>query len=377
MAKMYVVTGKLGSGKTLFTVKKARDYLEQGRRVATNLDFNLSVLLGKKSTCNKLVRLPDHPTVESLESLGFAYSGSYDENKTGALILDECATWLNARDWNSSDRKGLTALFVHIRKKGWDVYMIIQDISMLDKQIRKILAEHTVIVRRLDRMKIPLIGHLFSIIGLQNRLPKAHMASIFYGDFQGAPLVKTEVFLGKSLYLAYDTRQIFNSDNIGFYSVIPPLTYRRLSFVKWDFLKLMRLTQIYLRKYSLVFLLTFAGIVFSLVTYFLTALHFQNAFELRLADIPMANQAVLDEPKKLTLSKFDALRIVGYSRITDARRGDASSTQYTFQSSVSPDAPLLISSDFQGSGVTIKDRGPCSALFIDVASGETLTVRCI
>ena len=38
---VYVVTGKLGNGKTLITVGRIRDALAQGCRVATNLDLDL------------------------------------------------------------------------------------------------------------------------------------------------------------------------------------------------------------------------------------------------------------------------------------------------------------------------------------------------
>ncbi len=41
------LTGKLGSGKTLCVVGKIRDYLKQGRRVATNLDLNLTAMLAQ------------------------------------------------------------------------------------------------------------------------------------------------------------------------------------------------------------------------------------------------------------------------------------------------------------------------------------------
>jgi len=44
---VYFLTGKLGSGKTLCAVGKIRDYLEEGRAVATNLDLNLDELLNK------------------------------------------------------------------------------------------------------------------------------------------------------------------------------------------------------------------------------------------------------------------------------------------------------------------------------------------
>ena len=45
---VYVVTGKLGAGKTLVAVGKIKDKLNQGCKVATNLDLNLDKLIGDR-----------------------------------------------------------------------------------------------------------------------------------------------------------------------------------------------------------------------------------------------------------------------------------------------------------------------------------------
>ena len=379
MAKMYVVTGKLGSGKTLYTVKKARDYLQAGRRVATNLDLNLGKLLSKKTDSKKLLRLADHPTAESFHNLGQAYSGSYDENKTGALILDECATWLNARDWNAKDRKQLINYLVHVRKKGWDVYLIIQDISMLDKQIRKVLAEHTVICRRTDRMKIPLFGVLFSMLGLDNKLPKAHIASIFYGDFQGAPLVATEPYLGKNLYNAYDTRQIFDETNNGYYTVLPPAITKKNYFVKWNLNKIMKLTQIYLRKYNALFLMSAAAIVSAALTFYFVGMEYDKKINDRLSNFePLTNSPgttpdILDnsnipqDKPKPTLA--DSYKITGVMLVNQI-------AVYSLVSRENPELELTTES-FESMGYKIKPRGSCEALAVQKSTGETQRLTCL
>jgi hypothetical protein len=383
MSKMYVVTGKLGSGKTLYTVKKAQDYLNEGRRVATNLDFNLSVLLGKKSNCKNMVRLPDQPTSESLENLGKAYNGSYDENKSGALILDECATWLNARDWNAKDRKGLTEIFVHIRKKGWDVYIIIQDISMLDKQIRKILAEHTVICRRMDRMKIPIIGFLFSLIGLENNLPKVHLASIFYGDFQGAPLVKSETYLGRSLYNAYDTRQIFDSENNGYYSLLPPIYYKKLSFVKWNLNKIMKLTQIYFRKYNIIFLMTTSACISAFLALTISSYYLDDLVHKRVVEQletndyqiseTLTDEETIDETSKIKietpLTLTQKYQIVGMMTFNDHA---IYSLSHRINEGVLTDTRAL-----ESMGYKVKGRGFCEAILIEKSTGVVNKLNCL
>ena len=381
MAKMYVVTGKLGSGKTLYTVKKAQEYLQQNRRVVTNLDFNISVLLGKKSDSKKLLRIPDQPNEFTFDSIGQAYSGSYNENKTGAIILDECATWLNARDWNDKSRKGLLNKLVHIRKKGWDVYLIIQDISMLDKQVRKVIAEHTIICRRLDRMKIPLFGFLLSAIGLTNRLPKMHLASIFYGDYQGAPLVSTEAFLGKGLYNAYDTRQIFDASNNTSFCVLPPSYYKHLSFVKWNMAKIMRLTQIYLRRYSIVALVSLAAIFFCLITFFATSFYYDSKIESKFNAFKLENMSDIspveasspgddsspgqDQPKSFT----DRFQIIGFMQFNKT-------SVYTLRDRFNDDYKITTEA-FESMGYKIKSRGSCEALAVNKTSGSVERFTCL
>ena len=65
----YVVTGELGTGKTLQAVAKIRDALQRGVPVATNIDLRVERLVGPHKSF-KLTRLPDWPTAEDLERLG-------------------------------------------------------------------------------------------------------------------------------------------------------------------------------------------------------------------------------------------------------------------------------------------------------------------
>ena len=93
---IYIVTGKLGSGKTLAAVGRIRDYLRQGRRVATNLNLRVEHLLGSGNRSASVVRLSDKPTVPELEVLGLGAS-ELNEERYGLLVLDELGSWLNAR----------------------------------------------------------------------------------------------------------------------------------------------------------------------------------------------------------------------------------------------------------------------------------------
>lgn len=103
---VFIVTGKLGSGKTLCSVGRIKDYLSQGRLVATNLNIDMCGLADKPASRVTVTRLPDHPTADDLDAIGPGNT-TYDEEKNGLIVLDECGTWLNTREWQDKSRQSL------------------------------------------------------------------------------------------------------------------------------------------------------------------------------------------------------------------------------------------------------------------------------
>ncbi len=263
---VFIVTGKLGQGKTLLMASRIDLALAEGRQVATNLDIHVNKLpsIARSNRSIRLVRVPDKPTAADIESLGYGCSpDNYDESKFGALVLDECGTWLNSREWNEGGRRELLDLLLHIRKRGWHVYLIIQDISMLDKQVRKAIAEHVVYTKRLDNIRVPLVNAITKVcFGRETKLPRMHLGIVKLGDQQHSLIVDRWTMHGNAYFDMYDTRQVFQSDYPhGVFSVLPPgylAGYRR---VKWGISSIMRITKIYLRKYSLIGLVSFAGTI--------------------------------------------------------------------------------------------------------------------
>lgn len=210
----YLVTGKKGNGKTLVTVARIRDALRRGAPVATNLDLHLDKLLPLDNRSARVIRLPDKPTRADLEAIGSAYQGKYDESRFGVLVLDELATWLNARTFQDKERQGVLEWLAHSRKLHWDTYLIAQHPNQIDKQVREAMAEFHVICRRADRIKIPF---------LPLRPPRLHIAYVRYGVDQHALLSDRWILRGNDLFEAYDTEQVFRSDYAcGIHSVLPP-----------------------------------------------------------------------------------------------------------------------------------------------------------
>ncbi len=222
---IYLIQGRLGAGKSLCAVGRMQDGIREGRRVATNLDVNLVPLLGPRARKARVIRIPDKPSVSDLKALGPG-NESYDETQNGLLVLDELATWLNARSFQDAARQPVIDWLVHSRKYGWDVLFIAQDQSQIDKQVRDSLIEYLVTCRRMDRVKIPVVGGLLRALSggfLSGKMPRLHIAVVRYGTQPTSLVVDRWVYLGNGLFPAYDTRQVFSEDyDSGPYSYLTP-----------------------------------------------------------------------------------------------------------------------------------------------------------
>lgn len=216
---VYFITGKLGCGKTLCAVGKIRDYMEQGRKIATNLDINLTALCKPDSRVS-ITRLPDKPMLRDMDAIGLGCEES-DESKYGLLVLDELGTWFNSRNWRDKERLEVIDWFRHARKLHWDIFFIVQDLDSLDGQLVNALCEHLVVCKRTDRLTIPVIGPILKAFGASKVLPKIHVAKVYYGQTQSAMAVDRWWYRAKDLYAAYNTDQIFDDESCGVNSVLP------------------------------------------------------------------------------------------------------------------------------------------------------------
>lgn len=216
---VYAVEGKLGTGKTKFAVWRAQQALKQGRRVASNVDLVLPELLpGRRS---HYLRIPDKPSADDLAAIGHGNPDSYDEDRNGVLILDELGTWLNSRQYQDKGRQPLIDWLIHARKLGWDVYLIVQSVQMIDRQVRESLVEYSCRCLRLDKVKIPVLGGILNdlggaFLGYRARrwgyLPRMHMVAARVGEGQNVFVAERWMYRGDELHKAYDTRQVFRAD---------------------------------------------------------------------------------------------------------------------------------------------------------------------
>jgi len=214
---VYLLTGRLGSGKSLASVERAIHYASQGRRVVANFHIDLQTVCPspKAKISRQVVEvIPDRPTSADLKALG---RGGDSEHTAGLLILDECATFLNSRSWNQGDRPKLIDWFLHSRKMGWDCILICQHQSMLDKQIREAFCEYLVVCKRSDKLRIPFVGWFFKAT-----LPRFHICFVRYGLEPMAPIAERWIFRGNGWFECYQTKWISDADSMaGWYSVLP------------------------------------------------------------------------------------------------------------------------------------------------------------
>ncbi len=141
----------------------------------------------------------------------------------------------------------------------------------MDKQARVALAEHVVYCRRLDKITIPFIGAIYSLMtGSKLPLPKVHVGIVKYGDSPQSMTVERWTYTGRDLYQAYDTKQAFSdSYEHSSYSYLPPFLSHGRYATKRDSRFYMTLTKIYFRKYSRVLCFIF-GVLLAFLYSFIT-----------------------------------------------------------------------------------------------------------
>lgn len=195
------ITGKVGSGKNLLTVQRMYEYARRGRRVVANFHVDFAPVVpfwwswvGREVP--KVEQLPGRPTVADVLALG---KGGVGEHEAGLLVLDEVGPLLNSRTWQQSDRAEFIDWLLHSRKLAWDIFLIVQHIGIVDKQIRTAVVESMVTCKRFDRLRVPLI---------RVPLPRVHMAVERYGTEPTAPIAQREFYRGDRFFRCYDTTEI-------------------------------------------------------------------------------------------------------------------------------------------------------------------------
>lgn len=209
-----LIQGKKGSGKSKLAVMQMRDKLAEGRLVATNLDLFMDKLMPPMSRV-VAIRVPDKPTVHDLQACGIGNNGErYNDEHDGLMVLDELATWLNARTFQDKERGAVLDWLVHSRKWGWSTALICQDLIQIDKQVRESQVDYVTRCVRLDRVRIPILGVVIqAIFGKKaGLLPKMHSATRRLGSAPNGLVAGHDMYRDGGVQEGYDTLQIFRED---------------------------------------------------------------------------------------------------------------------------------------------------------------------
>ncbi|WP_370618264.1 zonular occludens toxin domain-containing protein [Citrobacter meridianamericanus] len=212
---IYVTQGELGAGKGIFGAYIMSLYYNDGDsevKCAANYPF-YTEHLGSRSS-KSITVLPCNVRSSDLNALGMGSPDAY-KDKFGVLILDECASFLNSRDYRDSDRKKILEWLIHARKHHWDVYLLVQHPDMLDSQVREALIENLVILNRLDHIRIPFISSFMEMTrpkdyginkSKKSILPHLVQARFYYKKKgQHDKPFNSLTFRAKHFYPCYDT----------------------------------------------------------------------------------------------------------------------------------------------------------------------------
>lgn len=144
---IYLFTGTPGSGKSLDVARVIKNKLRAKQPVICNFPVNERYV--KNPDCFYF-KENDELTVDCLVEFARDYfAGKRVKEAAITVVIDECQMMFNARDWNKPDRAAWNKFFQVHRHFGFDIILITQFDSMLDKQVRA-LVEYEVIHRKVS-----------------------------------------------------------------------------------------------------------------------------------------------------------------------------------------------------------------------------------
>ena len=202
---IYLYTGTPGSGKSLDTARMIKGQLALKHPVICNFPIN------KKEVRNAdlfYYKQNEELTVDYLTAFAKEYFGNKRVKESQiTLVIDECQMLFNARDWSKGDRAGWNKFFQIHRHFGFDVVLVTQFDSMIDKQIRS-LVEYEIIHRKISNYGFK--GYLLQLLFLA--------PSLFVRVKVWYPMkekVDSTFFRGnKKLFKLYDTFALSFDDDV-------------------------------------------------------------------------------------------------------------------------------------------------------------------
>jgi zona occludens toxin len=169
---IFLVQGPPGNGKSAYGARAIARALGAGRPVVSNIELrdDFGEFVAKHTA--GLSRAKRRRRADQVRRSYF-FSRDVDEllnvrlrgrgEGRGLAVLDEAATWLDARKWNQDNRGDVNDWLRKHRHRGFDVLLLVQHIEMLDKQVRH-LPEVVIAMRNAKRFRragIPIVPFNF------------------------------------------------------------------------------------------------------------------------------------------------------------------------------------------------------------------------
>lgn len=160
-------SGTPGSGKSLHVASDIYRYMQNGKNVIANFEINDSIIKAKRGkTKGSFVYLNNYQLTENitytemhtdaygktkyiekyktpLDALYYFALNFHKRNEKGQilekqtlLVIDEAQIIFNSRSWQSRNRQEWVTFFTQHRKYGFEIIIVSQFQTLIDKQIR-------------------------------------------------------------------------------------------------------------------------------------------------------------------------------------------------------------------------------------------------
>lgn len=128
------------------------------------------------------------------------------------VVIDEAQICFSNRDWQKPGRAEWIRLFIQHRKLGLRFVLVVQDLGMLDKQIRAVVETcgHHMRVNSYG-----WLGALVTIAALGRPVCMCIYRLPFYGSTKAGIVGRQCIFGKRRLYRMYDTHAMFSQDLAG------------------------------------------------------------------------------------------------------------------------------------------------------------------